>query len=212
MYRIMELNPQLQKFAGDIDLRMFLYRATKGRILPEGQTLNEFANAHNYYGFHRTENGWVYREWAPSAYQLYLEGDFNNWDKTGCPLHPLGNGDWELELEGENALWEGCRVKTVVDANMTRTEHIPLYARRVVQDPKTITWCAEITDERKKFDWTDQNFKGEDSLYIYEAHVGMAQEKEGVGTYREFTEKILPIIKKSLTVDDKIKDKNAGGL
>ena len=31
---------------------------------------------------------------------------------------------------------------------------------------------------------------------FYEAHVGMAQEKEGVGTYREFTEKILPIIKK----------------
>lgn len=195
MYRIMELNPQLQKFAGDIDLRMFLYRATKGRILPEGQTLNEFANAHNYYGFHRTENGWVYREWAPSAYQLYLEGDFNNWDKTGCPLHPLGNGDWELELEGENALWEGCRVKTVVDANMTRTEHIPLYARRVVQDPKTITWCAEITDERKKFDWTDQNFKGEDSLYIYEAHVGMAQEEGRIGTYREFADKILPKIK-----------------
>lgn len=195
MYRIMELNPQLQKFAGDIDLRMFLYRATKGRILPEGQTLNEFANAHNYYGFHRTENGWVYREWAPSAYQLYLEGDFNNWDKTGCPLHPLGNGDWELELEGENALWEGCRVKTVVDANMTRTEHIPLYARRVVQDPKTITWCAEITDERKKFGWTDQNFKGEDSLYIYEAHVGMAQEEGRIGTYREFADKILPKIK-----------------
>ena len=47
MYRILELNPQLQSFAGDIDLRMFLYRATKNRILGEGQTLNDFANAHN---------------------------------------------------------------------------------------------------------------------------------------------------------------------
>ena len=27
MYRILELNPQLAPFAGDIDLRMFLYRA-----------------------------------------------------------------------------------------------------------------------------------------------------------------------------------------
>ena len=50
MYRILELNPQLQSFAGDIDLRMFLYRATKGRLLPEGGTLNEFANAHEYFG------------------------------------------------------------------------------------------------------------------------------------------------------------------
>ncbi|MCF0201360.1 MAG: alpha amylase C-terminal domain-containing protein, partial [Bacteroidales bacterium] len=32
-------------------------------------------------------------------------------------------------------------------------------------------------------------------LLIYEAHVGMAQETEGVGTYKEFTEKILPRIK-----------------
>ena len=72
MYKILELNPQLAPFAGDIDLRMFLYRATKGRLLSEGQTLNDFANAYNYYGFHRTETGWVYREWAPSAYQLYL--------------------------------------------------------------------------------------------------------------------------------------------
>ena len=195
MYRIMELNPQLREFAGDIDLRMFLYRATKSRILTEGQTLNDFANAHNYYGFHRTENGWAYREWAPSAYQLYLEGDFNGWNKTSHPLRPLGNGDWELLLEGENALWEGCRVKTVVDANMQRTEHIPLYARRVVQDPKTITWCAEVTDDKKQYPWTDSDFRGEDSLYIYEAHVGMAQEEGRVGTYREFADKVLPRIK-----------------
>ena len=47
MYRIMELNPQLREFAGDIDLRMFLYRATKSRILTEEQTLDDFANAHN---------------------------------------------------------------------------------------------------------------------------------------------------------------------
>ena len=195
MYRIMELNPQLREFAGDIDLRMFLYRATKGRILSEGQKLTDFANAHNYYGFHRTQTGWAYREWAPSAYQLYLEGDFNQWNKTSHPLRPLGNGDWELLLEGKDALWEGCRVKTVVDANMQRTEHIPLYARRVVQDPKTITWCAEVTDETRPFPWTDENFRGEEGLYIYEAHVGMAQEADRVSTYREFADNILPRIR-----------------
>ena len=31
MYRILELNPQLQSFAGDIDLRMYLYHTTKNR-------------------------------------------------------------------------------------------------------------------------------------------------------------------------------------
>ena len=134
MYRILELNPQLQSFAGDIDLRMFLYRATKGRILGEGQTLNDFANAYNYYGFHHVDGGWYYREWAPSAYQLYLEGEFNNWNQTSHPLTRLDNGNWEIFLEGDDALWDGCKVKTVVDANMTRTEHLPLYTRRAVQN------------------------------------------------------------------------------
>ena len=67
MYRILELNPQLQNFAWDIDYLMELYRNAKARILGEGQTLNDFANAHNYYGIHHLENCWVYLEWAPSA-------------------------------------------------------------------------------------------------------------------------------------------------
>ena len=196
MYRILELNPQLQNFAWDIDYRMELYRNAKARILGEGQTLNDFANAHNYYGIHHLENGWVYREWAPSAYQLYLEGEFNGWNQTSHPLTNLGNGNWEIYL-GEDELWEGCKVKTVVDANMTRTEHLPLYIRRVVQNKTNNTFEAEVVDDRKVFDWTDGNFKGEKRMYIYEAHVGMAQEEGKVGTYREFADLTLPHVKQA---------------
>lgn len=197
MYRVLELNPQLQPFAGDIELRMHNYRSTKERLLPQGGTLNEFANAHDYFGIHHVEGGWVYREWAPNAYQLYLTGDFNNWNQLEYPMKRLENGVWELFLEGENTLWDGCKIKTVVDANLTRTEHIPLYARRVVQDKETVAWCAEVVDDRKVFKWTDQDFVGADSLYIYEAHVGMAQEEGKVSTYREFAKYTLPHIKKA---------------
>ena len=195
MYRVLELNPQLQSFAGDIDLRMFLYRSTKERILSPGQSLNDFANAYNYYGFHHVDGGWYYREWAPSAYQLYLEGEFNNWNQTSHPLTNLGNGDWELYLPGDDALWEGCKVKTVVDANMTRTEHLPLYCRRAVQNKNNNTFEAEVVDDQKIFPWTDAGFVGEDQMYIYEAHVGMAQEEPRIGTYREFADITLDRIK-----------------
>ena len=197
MYRILELNPQLQDFAADIDLRMALYNTTKQRILPQGQTLNDFANGHHYYGFHHISGGWVYREWAPSAHQLYLEGEFNNWNQTSHPLTRLDNGNWELFLPGDNALWDGCRVKTVVDANFTRTEHLPLYARRVIQEPYKTTFCAEVMDDQKEFQWTDSNFSGEKQLYIYEAHVGMAQEEGKVGSYREFADLVLPHVKQA---------------
>ena len=197
MYRVLELNPQLQPFAGDIELRMQNYRNTKERLMPQGGTLNEFANAHDYFGIHHIEGGWVYREWAPSAHQLYLTGDFNNWNQTEYPMTRLDNGVWELKLDGDKTLWEGCKVKTVVDANMTRTEHIPLYIRRVIQDTETVAWCGVVVDDKKVFKWTDQEFKGADSLYIYEAHVGMAQEEGKVSSYREFAKYTLPHIKKA---------------
>ncbi len=194
MYRILDLNPQLKPYAGDIDLRMFLYHATKNRILLPGQTLSQFACGHEYYGFHHVKGGWYYREWAPSAYQLYLKGEFNDWNPTSHPLKKLRNGDWELYLAGDDALWEGCRVKTVMDANLTRTEHIPLYIRRAVQDKRTNGFDGVVMDDAAEFPWTDGDFVGEDQLYIYEAHVGMAQEERRVGTYREFADITLPRI------------------
>ena len=195
MYRLLELNPQLQSYAADIDLRMSLYRQTKDRILQKGQSLKDFANGHHYYGFHHADDGWYYREWAPAAQQVYLEGEFNGW--TLQALTRLENGNWELYLQGDTALWDGCKVKTVVDYNSNLTEHLPLYTRRAVQNPNDHTFVAEVVDDRKTFPWTDSEFVGEDKLYIYEAHVGMAQEEGRVGTYREFADIILPRIREA---------------
>ena len=197
MYRLLELNPQLHDFAGDIDLRMSIYNATKQRLLTQDQTLSDFANGHQYYGFHHVDGGWYYREWAPSAEQLYLEGEFNGWNKTSHPLTRVDNENWEIYLPGDDTLWHGCKVKTVVDYKGTRTEHFPLYVKRVVQNKSDNTFDAEVVDDQRTFPWTDQDFVGEDQLYIYEAHVGMAQEEGRIGTYREFATKVLPRIKKA---------------
>ncbi len=199
MYRIFQYNPQLQPYTDAINRRMALYTQMLDCLLAPGQTLYDFANAHHWFGFHRTETGWVYREWAPSARALYLEGDFNDWDSTSHPLKPDGHGNWEIELPGEDALWEGCKVKTVVHSGIFPSDHVPLFARRVVQDKETLTFVCEVTDERKVFPWDDEKWQkrtgaGEEELYIYEAHVGMAQEEGRVGTYREFADNILPRI------------------
>jgi 1,4-alpha-glucan branching enzyme len=176
---------------------MNLYRNTKNRLLTAGQDLKDFANGHNFYGFHHVEGGWYYREWAPSADQLYLEGEFNNWNPTSHPMKRLDGENWELYLPGDDALWHGCKVKTVVDYHGSRTDHLPLYIRRVIQNKSNNTFDAEVVDDRRAFPWTDQDFVGEDHLYIYEAHVGMAQEEGRIGTYREFATKVLPRIKKA---------------
>ena len=197
MYKILELNPQLVPFSSYIDERMALYKKMKKAILPKGTRLCDFANAHEYFGFHHVKGGWYYREWAPAAKALYLMGDFNGWNPESHPLKKLEDGNWEIFLKGEKTLWQGCRVKVVVETATGKQDRIPLYARRVVQDPKTVTFCAEIVDDSKTYKWTDADFAPEDKLYIYEAHIGMSAEEGKVNTYRDFADNVLPRIKKA---------------
>ena len=44
--------------------------------------LSDFASGHLYFGLHKLAKGWVFREWAPNATDIYLIGDFNNWTEN----------------------------------------------------------------------------------------------------------------------------------
>lgn len=195
-YKILEYDSLLKNYyEKDIELRVNDYKRKKKELLGRGETLSDFANGAEYFGFHRTSDGWVYREWAPAADEMYLTGDFNGWNKTSHPMEKKENGVFEIQLEGKDTLYNGCKVKAIVVNGDRVMERIPLYAKYVTQDPVTYVWCAEIYEEEKPFEWTDSDFKGEKTPLIYECHVGMAQEKYGIGTYTEFKENILPRIK-----------------
>ena len=193
--KITKIDPLLKQYQKDLDLRMENYSRVKASLLAPNQTLADFANGHLFYGFHRTDTGWYYREWAPGAQAMYLTGDFNGWDRHGCPMERKENGVFEVFLPGRDALRDGQRVMAIVVHNGRELDRIPLYAKYVVQDPQDISWSAVIHAPEGEFAWTDQGFKPEKTLYIYECHIGMAQEDLRVGTYNEFRERILPRIK-----------------
>ena len=193
--RILEIDPYLEPFEKDIELRMSLFKEKRASLLGELKNLSEFANGHKYFGFHRTEGGWVYREWAPAAERMYLTGDFNGWDTESCPMERLENGAFEVFIDGKDTLKVGQKVQAIVISGGRMLRRIPTYATRVVQDPVTYLWCAEIEDAFEPFPWTDKGFKAEKTPFIYECHIGMAQENGSIGTYKEFRENILPRIK-----------------
>ncbi len=193
-YKIFEYDPYLLPFEKDIIQRMENYEKKRKELLGKDDSLSDFANGHEYFGFHKTKDGWFYREWAPGADAVYLMGDMNDWNPFELQLTKLSNGVFEIFLSGENSLYAGCKVKTIVYKDGNRLDRIPLYARRVVQDPVNYVWAAEITDE-KPYKWKKKKFTPAKDLFIYECHIGMAQEKEAVGTYKEFTANILPRIK-----------------
>ena len=88
--------------------------------------LSDFATGHLYFGLHKLPKGWVFREWAPNATDIYLIGDFNNWqedEKYRCKRIE-GTGNWELKLS-EKALKHGQLYKMKVKWNGGEGERIP---------------------------------------------------------------------------------------
>ncbi len=194
MYHILETHPELVPFEGDINLRMERYKNKLYQLLQGKASLRDFANAHKYYGFHKTPDGWVYREWAPAADQLYLAGEFNDWAWTATPLERKDNGNWELFLPGDT-LHKGSKVITIVRNGDHLTQHLPLYTRRAIQDWANGSWCCEVVDDLEPYEWTDQGFRCDEKPLIYEAHVGMCTEDYRIATYRDFADQVLPHVK-----------------
>ena len=159
------------------------------------QSLSDFATGYLYFGLHKTSKGWVFREWAPNATQIYLIGTFSNWkEDQAYAMTRLENGNWEIELPAD-VLHHGDLYKLIVHWNGGCGERIPAWATRVVQDAQTGIFNAQVWDPQTPYVFKTKNFKpATDPLLIYECHIGMAQQEEKVGTYNEFREKILPRI------------------
>ena len=158
--------------------------------------LTDFANGHKYYGLHKAARGWVFREWAPNAKEIYLVGDFNNWEENekykAKRIDEAGN--WELKLPTK-AMKHGDLFKMHVYWDGGMGERIPAWATRVVQDEDTKIFSAQVWNP-EPYEWKKKTFKPNKSpLLIYECHVGMAQDAEKVGTYNEFRENVLPRVK-----------------
>ena len=172
----------------------------KERELVRGsRSLENFANAYNYFGLHREGDGsWVFREWAPNATAITLVGDFSGWEKQPdrYGLHRLDNGVWEVRLP-KDALRHGQLYKMFVEWDGGSGERIPAYATRVIQDDKTYIFSAQVWAPEEPYRWKVDGFKpNRDPLLIYECHIGMAQDREGIGSYAEFRDNILPRIAK----------------
>ena len=196
MLKILELNPQLRDFEGDINERLRHYQAREKELCGNEKDLTDFANGAHYFGLHRKGKGWVYREWAPGAEQMHLTGDFNGWNRTSHPMKRLDNGNWEIELDENSGLKHLGKYKVCVTTPDGVHDRIPLYARYVTEDASH-NFSATVWAPEQAFEWTDADFQPKRNVppIIYEAHVGMATEEQKVGTYREFTESVLERIK-----------------
>ena len=66
------------------------------------QTLSDFASGYLYFGLHRTADGWIFREWAPNATEIFIVGTFNEWKELKkYSLKRKDYGVWEIKLPAD---------------------------------------------------------------------------------------------------------------
>ena len=200
--KMVERDAWLQPVEQALVARHEAYERRLAEIRRTAGSLVDYANGYRYFGwqYDATLEGWWFREWLPGACDVYLFGDFNNWQRTELRLDKDASGVWSIFLPDAmygHRLTHGSLYKIHVHGPNGWLDRIPAYATRVVQDERSKDFTAQFRIPQP-FDWSDDGFDigQHDDLLIYEAHVGMAQERAGVGTYGEFTEKILPIIKR----------------
>ena len=196
MKKIYQTDPWLAPYKDAIDARHRRILETRKHIAGDG-LLKDAVNNHMYYGLHRCADGsWVFREFAPNANKIYLIGEGNNWKRTEAyALQPLGKGNWELKLP-EMFLHHGQLYKIYIEWPGGGGERLSSYATRVVQDPVTKVFCAQVWAPEKPYQWKHGHAGKRPHPLIYECHIGMATEKEKVGTFEEFRRDVLPRVKK----------------
>ena len=191
--RIYQTDPWLEPFKPAIDARHERILAEKRKLAGEG-SLSAAVNNHLYYPLHKEGPEWVLREWAPNASRIYLIGDFNNWKRTDSyALKPVGQGNWEIRLP-EICLHHGDLYKFWIEWTGGGAERLPAYATRVVQDPETKVFCAQVWDP-EPYEWKHRNPGKRPHPLIYECHIGMSSEQEKVSSFEEFRTAVLPRVK-----------------
>ncbi len=189
-------DPGLEPFSHQIAKRNKNALKKEKELLENSKSLSDFATGYMYFGLHRTPNGWIFREWAPNAEEIYLIGDFSDWKKLPqFRLNPADNGNWELELPKE-AIQHQQKFRLWLRWKNGEGERIPAWINRVIQNPDTLAFDAQVWAPEEPFSWKFPDFRpANEELLVYEAHVGMSTEEHRVGTFNEFTQNILPRIK-----------------
>ncbi len=193
-YTILTLDAGLQPYAEDIQLRMRHLQNTSARLRIKENDLSRFANGFQYYGFHKTKKGWVFREWAPAAAKVALVGDFNSWNPAAHPLTALPKGNWEIRLSEQEGLGHLSLVKIVITTKSGEVLYrIPSYCKRVVAETGSTLFNGQVW--HSPYSWGDSAFTPTaQPPLIYEAHIGIASERKTVASFNYFTKNVLPRI------------------
>lgn len=204
MKELTDVDPWLEPFVEELAYRSSVADKWVEKFNENEGGLLQFADSYKTMGLHvQKDNSIVYNEYAPNATHACLIGDFNNWQHDANVMTKTATGHFTITLppkaDGSPAIPHNSRVKIYLTLpNGEKIARLPAYIHRATQPPKEYnnpSYEARFWNPPKKYVFQNKRPKLPTSLKIYEAHVGISTPEPKVGTYNEFTDNVLPIIK-----------------
>ena len=202
--KLVDLDPYLTPFAEELAYRQKLADNWLVKLNENEGGILKFADSYKVMGLHiQKDNSIKYREYAPNAVSACLIGDFNNWEHDKNVMTKKDFGFFEIVIppnaDGSPAIANDSRVKvymTLPDGR--KIARIPPYITRATHPPKEYnnpSYEARFWNPEHPYTFKNKRPALPQSLHIYEAHVGISTPEPKIGTYKEFTKNVLPIIR-----------------
>ena len=155
-------------------------------------------DAYEYLGCHFTEDGAVFRTFAPAAVHISVIGEFNNWSEE--PMHKVYDGNfWECTIPN---VQQGMKYKyRIYRRDGMFIDHADPYGFRMELPPDS----ASITWRMNNYQWNDCQWMKKRSdcrkgaLNIYEVHLGSWKKKAENAwySYAEIAEPLISYVKEN---------------
>ena len=148
-------------------------------------------------------DGMFFAVWAPNAKQVYVIGEFNDWDESATPMTKLGPGG--IHSVFVPGVGTGVLYKYLI---ITQAGEKLYKADPFANSAELRPGTASRTTDLSKFRWTDATWMTErdqkdynkEPMAIYECHIGSwmrhpRPEEQGFYNYREFADRIVEYLK-----------------
>jgi len=163
-------------------------------------SIEQFASSYEKYGIQVRNNSIYWLEWIPGAQAVYLTGDFNKWEPTILPFKKLDFGKWELSIaknsDGSCVIPHLSRIRLVIKSpNGDLLYRNSPWANYVLPNDRKV-YEHVFWNPPTSYQFKHKKPKAPKNIKIYECHVGIASPDYKVATYNDFTENVIPRIKR----------------
>ncbi|RLV89041.1 14-alpha-glucan-branching enzyme [Spathaspora sp. JA1] len=202
----LDLDPWLEPFSQGLIYRQKEFRKWYDDLKKSEGSLLKFADSYKTYGVrgnHQTKEV-IANQYIPDVEEVSLVGDFNNWDTETHKLKKVNNfGLWSLTIppvNGQFAIPHDSRYKIAMKLSSgERIYRLDPWVHRATPNETHTVYEGRFWNPDSEYQFKNNRPKihPPQGIRVYEAHVGISTPEPKIGSYKNFTQNVLPKIHQS---------------